>query len=224
MVEPECKFKTEIISDYNIKNDLFAKLEVVGDLSVGKTSIINRLTKNSFSDEYKPTKGYDFSIYLVKIDKTIIKFQIWDMCGEENYRSALMNLYRNAQVGVLVYSVTEYETFQNLEEWITQLKSNSPDSKIILIGNKIDVEDSREVSYDEGKKFSEKHQIELFFEISAKDEFESPNFMESIASVLYKDYLLHKDDSGTISTLQENSESVRLEDKKVTQKRGCCNS
>ena len=223
MVESEMNYKTEILYDLNIKNDLFAKLEVVGDLKVGKTSIINRLTKNSFSEEYRPTKGYDFSTYLVKIEKTIIKFQIWDMCGEANYRSALMNLYRNAQVGVLVYSINDFETFKNLEEWITQLKNNAPDSKIILIGNKIDMEENREVSYEEGKELSEKHHLELFFEISAKEELESPNFMEEIASVLYKDYLSHKDESGSISTLQENSESVRLDNTNLVKKRGCCN-
>ena len=223
MANKDIGYKTEILYDLNVKNDLFAKVEVVGDLKVGKTSIINRLTKNSFSEEYRPTKGYDFSTYLVKIDKTIIKFQIWDMCGEANYRSALMNLYRNAQVGILVYSVTDFETFKNLDEWISQLKQNAPDSKIILVGNKIEDEENREISYEEGKELCEKHHLELFFEISAKNEMESPNFMEKIAIALYKDYLLHKDESGSISTLQENSESVRLENTDLAKrKRNCC--
>ena len=146
-------YKTEIITDPNIKNDLFAKVEVVGDLEVGKTSILKRLTKNEFSQEYNPTLGYEFSPYLVKINNQIIKLQIWDMCGNDNYRSILLNLYRNASVGILVYSVCSRKSFNNLENWIEQLKKYAlPGSKIILLGNKSDDEENREVSYEEGKE------------------------------------------------------------------------
>ena len=216
-------YKTEIITDPNIKNDLFAKVEVVGDLEVGKTSILKRLTKNEFSQEYNPTLGYEFSPYLVKINNQIIKLQIWDMCGNDNYRSILLNLYRNASVGILVYSVCSRKSFNNLENWIEQLKKYAlPGSKIILLGNKSDDEENREVSYEEGKEICEKNNLEFFMEVSAKNGFESPNFLERAAIVLYKDYEMHKDESLDDVSLFDRGESVMLTKKDSKKNTNCC--
>jgi len=216
-------YKTEIITDPNIKNDLFAKVEVVGDLEVGKTSILKRLTKNEFSQEYNPTLGYEFSPYLVKINNQIIKLQIWDMCGNDNYRSILLNLYRNASVGILVYSVCSRKSFNNLENWIEQLKKYAlPGSKIILLGNKSDDEENREVSYEEGKEICEKNNLEFFMEVSAKNGFESPNFLERAAIVLYKDYEMHKDESLDDVSLFDRGESVMLTKKDIKKNTNCC--
>ena len=216
-------YKTEIITDPNIKNDLFAKVEVVGDLEVGKTSILKRLTKNEFSQEYNPTLGYEFSPYLVKINNQIIKLQIWDMCGNDNYRSILLNLYRNASVGILVYSVCSRKSFNNLENWIEQLKKYAlPGSKIILLGNKSDDEENREVSYEEGKEICEKNNLEFFMEVSAKNGFESPNFLERAAIVLYKDYEMHKDESLDDLSLFDRGESIMLTKKDTKKNANCC--
>ena len=216
-------YKTEIITDPNIKNDLFAKVEVVGDLEVGKTSILKRLTKNEFSQEYNPTLGYEFSPYLVKINNQIIKLQIWDMCGNENYRSILLNLYRNASLGILVYSVCSRKSFNNLENWIEQLKKYAlPGSKIILLGNKSDDEENREVSYEEGKEICEKNNLEFFMEVSAKNGFESPNFLERAAIVLYKDYEMHKDESLDDVSLFDRGESIMLTKKDIKKNTNCC--
>ena len=116
-------YKAQILSNQNLKNDLFAKVEVVGDCEVGKTSIIKKITKDEFSEEYTPTLGYEFNPVLIKVNDMILKLQIWDMCGSENYRSILLNLYRNASLGILVYSVCSRKSFNNLENWITQLKN-----------------------------------------------------------------------------------------------------
>ena len=152
------KYITETIKDQNTKNDLFAKVEVVGDLEVGKTSILKRLTKDEFNEEYIPTLGYEFNPYLIRVNDSVLKLQIWDMCGSENYRSVLLNLYRNATLGILVYSVCSRDSFNNLENWISQLKKHSlPGSKIVLLGNKCDDEEHREVSYEEGKEICDKN-------------------------------------------------------------------
>ena len=204
-------YKTEIIKDQNTKNDLFAKVEVVGDLEVGKTSILKKITQNEFSEEYTPTLGYEFNPYLIKVNDTILKLQIWDMCGNENYRSVLLNLYRNASLGILVYSVTSKESFNNLENWISQLKKYAlPGSKIILIGNKSDDEEKRVVTYEQGKEICEKNNLEFFMEVSAKNGFESPNFLELAAISLYKDYELHKDDNDMSLSLMNRGESIIL--------------
>ena len=204
-------YTTEIIKNKNTKNDLFAKVEVVGDLKVGKTSIIKRLIQNEFIENYTETVGYEFNPYLIKVNNKIIKFQIWDMCGNENYRSVLLNLYRNATLGILVYSVCSRESFNNLNIWIEQLKKFAlPNSKIILIGNKCDDEQNRQVSYEEGKQICEKKNLEFFLEVSAKNGFKSPNFLELAAISLYKDYELHKEDSVNSTTLNNVDESIML--------------
>ena len=214
-------YKTEIIKNLSTKNDLFAKVEVVGDLKVGKSSIIKRLIHNEFTEQYIPTIGYEFNPYLIKVNNSIIKLQIWDMCGSENYRSVLLNLYRNATLGILVYSVCSKESFNNLGKWIEQLTKNSlPNSKIILIGNKSDDEQNREVTYEEGKKICEKYNLEFFFEISAKNGYSSPNFLELAAISLYKDYEKHKDD--TENTLNNKDESILLDGSNYISKGGRC--
>ena len=217
-------YKTEIIKDQNIKNDLFAKVEVVGDLEVGKTSILKKITQNIFTEEYTPTLGYEFNPYLIKVNDIILKLQIWDMCGNENYRSVLLNLYRNASLGILVYSVCSRQSFNNLENWITQLKKYAlPGSKLILLGNKCDVEEKREVTFEEGKEICEKNGLDLFMEVSAKNGFESPNFLEKAAIILYKDYELNKDNNDLSISLLDRGESIML-DKKQVKKRNdnCC--
>ena len=214
-------YKTEIIKNINTKSDLFAKVEIVGDLKVGKSSIIKRLVHNEFTDQYIPTIGYEFNPYLIKVNNYIIKLQIWDMCGNENYRSVLLNLYRNATLGVLVYSVCSRESFDNLGNWIEQLKKYSlPNSKIVLIGNKCDDEKNREVTYEEGKKICEKYNLEFFLEISAKNGYSSPNFLELAAISLYKDYEMHKDDSDNTFTNRE--ESIMLDGSRYMSKGGRC--
>ena len=214
-------YKTQIIKNINTKNDLFAKVEVVGDLKVGKSSIIKRLIHNEFTDQYIPTIGYEFNPYLIKVNNSVIKLQIWDMCGNENYRSVLLNLYRNTTLGILVYSVCSRESFNNLGNWIEQLtKYSLPNSKIILIGNKNDDEQHREVTYKEGKKVCEKYNLEFFLEISAKNGYSSPNFFELAAISLYKDYEKHKDDSEI--TLNNKDESIMLDGKHYISKGGRC--
>ena len=212
------KYKTEIIKDINSKYDFFIKVEVVGDLEVGKTSIIKKLINNEFYEEYTPTNGYEFNIYLIKVNGTTIKFQIWDMCGAENYRISLLQLYRNANLGILVYSITSRESFDNLKNWITKLRNKAPLSKIILLGNKCDLEEQRKVSYEEGKEICEKYELEYFMEVSAKQEIRD-NFMEIAAISFFKDY----ETNGNEMSNGILNESVMLNDVSIKDRsKKCC--
>ena len=223
-MEKSPKYKTEIIKDINSKNDLFAKVEIIGDVKVGKSTILSRLITDTFKEDYIPTIGYEFKTYIIKVNHIVLKMQLWDMCGNENYRSALFNLYRNAIVGILVYSVCSRESYNNLENWITNLKKYAlPCSKLILLGNKCDDEENREVSYEEGKKICEKHKLLFFMEVSAKDGFDSPNFLEKVAISLYEDYENNKDDDNDISaTLMNRTESIMLAGTKAKKRDTCC--
>ena len=217
-------YKTEIIKDVNTRNDLFAKVEIIGDVKVGKSTILSRITKDTFREEYSPTVGYEFSTYLIKVNNIVLKMQLWDMCGDENYRSVLFNLYRNTVVGILVYSVCSRESFNNLETWITNLKKCAlPWSKLILLGNKCDDEEKREVSYEEGKKICDKYDLLFFMEVSAKEGFNSPNFLELAAISLYQDYENNKENDNDISaTLLNRTESIMLAGTRVRKKDTCC--
>ena len=214
-------YKIKIIENVNnSKLDyLFSKILIVGDCKVGKSSLIKKITTNKFEANYKPTKGYEFYNYMVKIDDTYIKLQVWDMCGDENYRPALLNLYRNATFGILVYSINDYKSFKNLDTWITQLKKNAPvNNKILLIGNKSDEAENREVAYDDGKKICQKYNLELFMEVSAKNGIQSPNFLEMICVNIYEEYLQHGDEMDTTY----NNESITLGTLSGKQKFRCC--
>jgi small GTP-binding protein len=217
-------YKTEIIKDLNTRNDLFAKVEIIGDVKVGKSTILSRITKDTFREEYSPTVGYEFSTYLIKVNNIVLKMQLWDMCGDENYRSVLFNLYRNTVVGILVYSVCSRESFNNLETWITNLKKCAlPWSKLILLGNKCDDEEKREVTYEEGKKICDKYDLLFFMEVSAKEGFSSPNFLELAAISLYQDYENNKENDNDISaTLLNRTESIMLAGTRVRKKDTCC--
>ena len=217
-------YKTEIIKDLNTRNDLFAKVEIIGDVKVGKSTILSRITKDTFKEEYSPTIGYEFSTYLIKVNNIVLKMQLWDMCGDENYRSVLLNLYRNTVVGILVYSVCSRESFNNLETWITNLKKCAlPWSKLILLGNKCDDEEKREVTYEEGKKICDKYDLLFFMEVSAKEGFSSPNFLELAAISLYQDYENNKENDNDISaTLLNRTESIMLAGTRVRKKDTCC--
>ena len=217
-------YKTEIIKDLNTRNDLFAKVEIIGDVKVGKSTILSRITKDTFREEYSPTVGYEFSTYLIKVNNIVLKMQLWDMCGDENYRSVLFNLYRNTVVGILVYSVCSRESFNNLETWITNLKKCAlPWSKLILLGNKCDDEEKREVTYEEGKKICDKYDLLFFMEVSAKEGFSSPNFLELAAISLYQDYENNKENDNDISaTLLNRTESIMLAGTKIKKNDGCC--
>jgi len=214
-------YKIKIIEDANNNklDYLFSKILVIGDCKVGKSSLIKKITTNKFDTNYKPTKGYEFYNYMVKINDTYVKLQVWDMCGDENYRPALLNLYRNATIGILVYSINDYKSFQNLDTWITQLKKNAPvNNKILLIGNKSDENESREVSYDDGKKICQKYNLELFMEVSSKDGIQSPNFLEISAVNIYEEHLQNGDEMDTTY----NNESINLGTVSGKKKFGCC--
>ena len=214
-------YKIKIIENSNnSKLDyLFSKILLVGNSKVGKSSLIKKITTNKFEANYKPTKGYEFYNYMVKINDTYVKLQVWDMCGEEKYRPALLNLYRNAAIGILVYSINDYKSFENLDTWINHLKKNAPvNNKILLIGNKSDEDGYREVTYDDGKKICQKYNLELFMEVSAKNGIQSPNFLEMAAVSIYEDNLQHGDEMDTTY----NNESINLGTISGKQNFRCC--
>ena len=106
---------------------------------------------------------------MIKMEETVFKLQIWDTAGQESFQSITKIFYRGAHAVLLTYSIASFSSFQNLEHWYNEIKTQSePDAIIILVGNQMDRENEREVSWEQGEKFRREKGIEFFIETSAK--------------------------------------------------------
>ena len=150
--------------------DQKCQLLIIGDSTVGKTSILSRFANGTFNSNYLATVGLDNFTKDEIIDNKIIRIKIWDTAGQERYKSLTKGFFRNAEGVMLVYDVTNSETYENLKFWLQSIKNNMSSDMgeipIIIIGNKIDCED-REVIKEEAEKFW-KEQGYQYFETSAK--------------------------------------------------------
>ena len=153
-------FDYEILPETNNKYDLTFKIIIIGDSGVGKSCLTQMATKNNFESNYQTTIGFEFFVLNIKIGEKIIKLQIWDTCGQEIYRSLISNFYRNSSLAIMVYSVTDRKSFENLDLWYKELRTNSTSQiNVFLIGNKIDLEEEREVKTEEGETYKEKYEL-----------------------------------------------------------------
>lgn len=131
------------------------KYIIIGDTGVGKSCLLLQFTDKRFRPDHDLTIGVEFGARMVDVDKKQIKLQIWDTAGQESFRSITRSYYRGAAGALLVYDVTRRETFNHLSRWLEETRYNAnPEMTIMLIGNKIDLEDKRVVSYEEGQAFA----------------------------------------------------------------------
>ena len=208
--------------------DLTFKMIVIGDPGVGKSCLTGRAIKDKFDGEYAPTIGFEFLTYTVKIEDKIIKLQVWDTCGQEMYRSLITNFYRNASLAMMVYSIDSRESFIHINTWLKEIRLQShPDVKIILIGNKNDLEDKRQVTFEEAKKYQEENQLLYFEETSAKTGINAKKVFTEAAKILFDEHLRYKKRANNINfndTVKINTNTVPAKVANTNQKRnnGCC--
>uniref|UniRef100_A0A182NS45 Ras-related protein Rab-7 n=1 Tax=Anopheles dirus TaxID=7168 RepID=A0A182NS45_9DIPT len=149
------------------------KVIVLGDSSVGKTSLMNQYVNKRFSNQYKATIGADFLTKEVVIDERVVTMQIWDTAGQERFQSLGVAFYRGADCCVLVYDTTAPNTFKNLESWrdefLIQASPRDPDHfPFVVLGNKIDLE-NRAVSTKRAQQWCQTKNDIPYFETSAKE-------------------------------------------------------
>ena len=148
--------------------DHLIKVVLIGDSGVGKTNILTRFTNNTFAEDSKNTVGVDFSALDIMLNGKVVKVQFWDTAGQEKYRAIANAYYKNAHGAIVVYDITNRESFHNIDTWLSEVREYaSPHLKTLVLGNKTDIEDKRLVLEREGKQFSERKEC-FFKEVSSK--------------------------------------------------------
>ena len=222
-------FTYEILPDDFLQYDLSFKIIVIGDSGVGKSCLTNRATTNLFEDTYNATVGFEFLSFNVKIDEKVIKLQIWDTCGQELYRSLITNFYRNSSLAIIVYAINSKDSFEDIEMWLRELRTHSnPDAKVFLIGNKLDLENERKITKEQGETFAKNNKLNLFIEASAKTGFNSKKIFIKAAKMLYDEHLKYKDVEnkveidGDSDIIAKKKDNMKLYENKKKDKGGCC--
>ena len=230
------EYKIEVQKNDPGDSDLSFKIIIIGDSFVGKSCLALKATKGSFDSVYTPTIGFEFLTFFVKVEDLNIKLQIWDTCGQEVYRSLIGSFYRNSSLAIIVYSIDNENSFNNIESWLNELKiKGNPDINTFLVGNKVDLEDNRVVTKDMANDLCDNNNIKYFWETSAKTGFNTKNVFIEAAKVLYEQHLKFKDrisrteSIGHINvnigeTKEENNEDIiEEEDNSLKKKKsGCC--
>jgi len=144
------------------------KIIFCGDAGVGKTSIINSFMSQKFQDEYEPSIGVDFFSKTVRYKDRLIKLQIWDSAGQEKFRSLIPNYIRGSSLIFLIYDISNKLSYEHIPDWIQFIKDVDNNGIIIIVGNKIDLNDKREIDNNIAEKFWKENNFD-FYEVSAKE-------------------------------------------------------
>ena len=219
----DSNLQIEVLSPDNNFCDLQYKIIVIGDSGVGKSCLTVQAIENKFDELYRATIGFEFMSFNIRINKVVIKLQIWDTCGQEVYKSLITGLYRNSSLAIIIYSVNNKNSFQHVETWLKDLKlKSSKNIKIILVGNKCDLEKERKISYEEGENLKIKHKLDYFIETSAKNGDNAKNVLIEAAKILYKEYVELKNNEEK-NILEENvSQKLDSEKNMTKRKKKCC--
>ncbi|KAG6938248.1 RAB14, member RAS oncogene family, partial [Chelydra serpentina] len=144
------------------------KYIIIGDMGVGKSCLLHQFTEKKFMADCPHTIGVEFGTRIIEVSGQKIKLQIWDTAGQERFRAVTRSYYRGAAGALMVYDITRRSTYNHLSSWLTDARNlTNPNTVIILIGNKADLEAQRDVTYEEAKQFAEENGL-LFLEASAK--------------------------------------------------------
>lgn len=166
-------FNSQILETTNKstkKSDYLIKCIIVGDSSVGKSNLLLRFAKNTFEPTHQPTLGIEFLNKVCELKGgKVFTIQIWDTAGQENFRSITRAYYKATAISMVVYDITERQSFENVSKWVEDVSNYAPrDVELILVGNKNDLSEQRQVSYDEGNDLANKYEM-AFYETSAKN-------------------------------------------------------
>jgi len=162
------------------------KLVLLGESAVGKSSLVLRFVKGQFLDYQESTIGAAFLTQTVCLNDTTVKFEIWDTAGQERYHSLAPMYYRGAQAAIVVYDITNYDSFDRAKKWVKELqRQGNPNIVIALAGNKVDLASKRKIEIEEAQAYADENGI-LFMETSAKTAANVNELFVAIAKKLPK--------------------------------------
>lgn len=198
--------------------DYLFKIVLIGDAGVGKTCVVQRFKSGTFFERQHSTIGVDFTMKTLTIDGKKVKLQVWDTAGQERFRTITQSYYRSANGVIIAYDITKKDTFSNVPRWIDDVQKYAGDNVVqILIGNKKDLENIREVDFSEAQALAAHHNMMECLETSAKDATNIEQVFWRLGTELKRRQtggpLLENGDTGTI-----NFNSKRVDGW------GCCSS
>ncbi|KAF7205957.1 ras-related protein Rab-6A isoform X2 [Nothobranchius furzeri] len=160
------------------------KLVFLGEQSVGKTSLITRFMYDSFDNTYQATIGIDFLSKTMYLEDRTIRLQLWDTAGQERFRSLIPSYIRDSAAAVVVYDITNVNSFQQTTKWIDDVRTErGSDVIIMLVGNKTDLADKRQITTEEGEQRAKEMNV-LFVETSAKTGYNVKQLFRRVAAAL----------------------------------------
>ena len=203
------------------------KVILIGDSNTGKTSLINRFVNKTFDEKYLCTIGVDFFMKTIEVDEQTIKLQIWDTAGMEKYKSISSSYYRGSHAAFVIFDLTNKNTFDSITKWIEAYhKSNNPQfqKNVVLIGNKSDLVDSREITRAEAENFAKMNKM-VYWETSAKEGNNVEEVFTYIGQLLFETY---KDENALVgNSLFMNKDNTQSDSKftnilHITDRKKCC--
>ncbi|XP_054785031.1 ras-related protein RABA5b-like [Prosopis cineraria] len=161
------------------------KIVLIGDSAVGKSNLLSRFARNEFDNNSKATIGVEFQTQVVEIDGKEIKAQIWDTAGQERFRAVTSAYYRGAVGALIVYDISRRTTFDSIKRWLEELSLHCDTTVArMLVGNKCDLQNIREVSIEDGKSLAEEEGL-FFMETSALDSTNVQTAFEIVIQEIY---------------------------------------
>ena len=203
--------------------DMILKLVLIGDSFVGKTNIMSKYLKNEFHEDSKATVGVEFGSKKFEIEGVSIKAQIWDTAGQERYKSITNAYYKGSKGAFIVYDITRKETFDSVDKWISDLKQ-SGDKKItiLLIGNKNDLDNQRQISKEQGEEKAKSFGV-AFLETSAFNGYNLDKAFDLMIKEVYDKCHAELDEDDGFQSFG-NGEDISLPkgNNNTTKKKDCC--
>jgi small GTP-binding protein len=159
----------------------------MSNLTKPTANLFTRIIHNSFEDGSKATLGVEFATKTYKVERTIVRVQLSDTAGQERFRSVSRQYYRGAMAGIIVYDITSLNSFNRVQSWIEEIRdhANNPLLHLLLLGNKVDLDELREVPTEKGLELAKKYEM-LFMECSAKDSTNVARAFREILAAIYE--------------------------------------
>lgn len=195
--------------------DYLFKLLLIGNSGVGKSCLLLRFADDTYTESYISTIGVDFKIRTLELEGKTVKLQIWDTAGQERFRTITSSYYRGAHGIIIVYDVTDRDSFADVKHWMQEIEKYAADGVCkLLVGNKCDMSSKKVISYDEAKELAEGSNLQ-FLETSAKNAHNVESAFQAMAKMI-------KQKQKTVNPSQGSAPMNLGNARRVDQPGGCC--